>query len=584
MTPLKANTIISSILLLILLMLPYEAMAQRRRVRELKGPVVYSPPKNDSLRVDTLKNDTLKANVLKADTLSAESVKKKKQPLDAPVVYSANDSIVFTQGGFAHLYGDGKVNYENIELGAEIITMNMDSSTVYARGVIDSVGVEKGKPVFKDGETPYETKAIRYNFKSKKGFINNVVTQQGEGYVVGNNAKKGANDELFMENGRYTTCDHHDHPHFYMQLTKAKVRPKKNVVTGPAYLVVEDVPLPLAVPFFFFPFSSSYSSGFVMPSYMDDSSRGFGLTGGGYYFAVSDLMDLKLTADIFTKGSWAANMETNYNKRYKYSGSLQAGYQVTKLGDKGMPDYSVAKDFKIVWNHRQDQKASPNSTFSASVNFATSSYERTNINNLYNSQLMTQNTKTSSVSYSRSFPDQKLTLAGTFNIAQTMRDSSIAVTLPDLNITLSTIFPFKRKRAVGEERWYEKISLRYSGRLTNSLKTKDDRLFKAGFREWENAMQHNIPVQATFTLFKYLQVVPSFNYTERWYTRKVMKSYDETTRKWDTHPGDTIHGFYRVFNYSASLALSTKMYGMYQPLFMKKKEIQIRHVFTPQIS
>lgn len=436
MTPLKANTIISSILLLILLMLPYEAMAQRRRVRELKGPVVYSPPKNDSLRVDTLKNDTLKANVLKADTLSAESVKKKKQPLDAPVVYSANDSIVFTQGGFAHLYGDGKVNYENIELGAEIITMNMDSSTVYARGVIDSVGVEKGKPVFKDGETPYETKAIRYNFKSKKGFINNVVTQQGEGYVVGNNAKKGANDELFMENGRYTTCDHHDHPHFYMQLTKAKVRPKKNVVTGPAYLVVEDVPLPLAVPFFFFPFSSSYSSGFVMPSYMDDSSRGFGLTGGGYYFAVSDLMDLKLTADIFTKGSWAANMETNYNKRYKYSGSLQAGYQVTKLGDKGMPDYSVAKDFKIVWNHRQDQKASPNSTFSASVNFATSSYERTNINNLYNSQLMTQNTKTSSVSYSRSFPDQKLTLAGTFNIAQTMRDSSIAVTLPDLNITL----------------------------------------------------------------------------------------------------------------------------------------------------
>ncbi|MCS3323137.1 putative LPS assembly protein LptD [Bacteroides fragilis] len=584
MTPLKANTIISSILLLILPMLPYEAMAQRRRVRELKGPVVYSPPKNDSLRVDTLKNDTLKANVLKADTLSAESVKKKKQPLDAPVVYSANDSIVFTQGGFAHLYGDGKVNYENIELGAEIITMNMDSSTVYARGVIDSVGVEKGKPVFKDGETPYETKAIRYNFKSKKGFINNVVTQQGEGYVVGNNAKKGANDELFMENGRYTTCDHHDHPHFYMQLTKAKVRPKKNVVTGPAYLVVEDVPLPLAVPFFFFPFSSSYSSGFVMPSYMDDSSRGFGLTGGGYYFAVSDLMDLKLTADIFTKGSWAANMETNYNKRYKYSGSLQAGYRVTKLGDKGMPDYSVAKDFKIVWNHRQDQKASPNSTFSASVNFATSSYERTNINNLYNSQLMTQNTKTSSVSYSRSFPDQKLTLAGTFNIAQTMRDSSIAVTLPDLNITLSTIFPFKRKRAVGEERWYEKISLRYSGRLTNSLKTKDDRLFKAGFREWENAMQHNIPVQATFTLFKYLQVVPSFNYTERWYTRKVMKSYDETTRKWDTHPGDTIHGFYRVFNYSASLALSTKMYGMYQPLFMKKKEIQIRHVFTPQIS
>ncbi|WP_455593269.1 putative LPS assembly protein LptD [Bacteroides sp.] len=573
MTPLKANTLISIILLFVLLMLPDEAMSQRRRAREVRENMPPVALRNDSLKADTTKTDSL--------TLTPA---KKKQPLDAPVVYSANDSIVFTEGGYAHLYGDGKVNYEKIELGAQIITMNMDSSTVFARGVTDSLGVEKGKPVFKDGETPYETKAIRYNFKSKKGFINNVVTQQGEGYVVGDNAKKGANDELFMEHGRYTTCDHHDHPHFYMQLTRAKVRPKKNVVTGPAYLVVEDVPLPLAVPFFFFPFNSSYSSGFIMPSYMDDSSRGFGLAGGGYYFAISDLMDLKLTADIFTKGSWAGNVETNYNKRYKFSGSLQAGYQVTKLGDKGMPDYSVAKDFKINWTHRQDQKASPNSTFSASVNFATSSYERSNINNLYNSQLLTQNTKTSSVSYTRNFPDQKLTLASTFNIAQTMRDSSIALTLPDLNITLSTIFPFKRKRAVGAERWYEKISLRYSGRLTNSIKTKDDRLFKENFKKWENAMQHNIPVSATFTLFKYLQVSPSFNYTERWYTRKVMQEYNPETRRLETLPGDTIHGFYRVFNYSASLTMSSKMYGMYKPLFMKKKEIQIRHVFTPQIS
>lgn len=554
-------------------MLPDEAAAQRRRNREIRENI---PPV-------TLRADTLKADTATTDSLALQPAKK-KQPLDAPVVYSANDSIVFTEGGYAHLYGDGKVNYENIELGAQIITMNMDSSTVFARGVTDSLGVEKGKPVFKDGETPYETKAIRYNFKSKKGFINNVVTQQGEGYVVGDNAKKGANDELFMEHGRYTTCDHHDHPHFYLQLTRAKVRPKKNVVTGPAYLVVEDVPLPLAVPFFFFPFSSSYSSGFIMPSYMDDSSRGFGLTGGGYYFAISDMMDLKLTADIFTKGSWAGNLETNYNRRYKYSGSLQAGYQVTKLGDKGMPDYSVAKDFKITWTHRQDTKASPNSTFSASVNFATSSYERSNINNLYNSQLMTQNTKTSSVSYTRNFPDQKLTLASTFNIAQVMQDSSISVTLPDLNITLSTIFPFKRKRVIGAERWYEKISLRYSGRLTNRIKTKDDRLFKEGIAKWENAMQHNIPVSATFTLFKYLQISPSFTYNERWYTRKVMQKYNMEQRRLETLPGDTIHGFYRVYDYRASLSLSSKLYGMYKPVFMKKKEIQIRHVFTPQVS
>ena len=572
MAPLKAKILISFILLIVLLMLPDEATSQRRR----RGMIASNTAQTDSLQG----NDSLKADTVTVRIDSIAPVKK-KQPLDAPVVYESNDSTVFTLGGAATLYGSGKVNYQNIELAAEVISMNLDSSTVHAYGIKDTTGVEKGKPVFKEGDTSYDTETIRYNFKTKKAGITDIVTQQGEGYVTGSKAKKGANDEIFMEHGRYTTCDHHDHPHFYMQLTRAKVRPKKNVVTGPAYLVVEDVPLPLAVPFFFFPFSSSYSSGFIMPTYMDDSSRGFGLAEGGYYFAISDIMDLKMTGDIFTKGSWRLSGLTNYNKRYKYSGTLQADYQVTKTGDKGMPDYTVAKDFKVVWNHRQDAKASPNSTFSASVNFSTSSYERSNINNLYNSQLLTQNTKTSSISYSRSFPDIGLTLSGTTNIAQTMRDSSIAVTLPDLNITLSRLFPFKRKKAAGAERWYEKISISYTGRLTNSIRTKDDRLFKAGLSEWENAMNHNIPISATFTLFKYLQVNPSVNYTERWYTRKVKKDWDDEQGK---EVNDTTYGFHRVYDYSASLGINTKVYGMYKPLFMKKKEIQIRHVITPSIS
>ena len=564
MAPLRAKIIISFILLIVLLMLPDEATSQRRR----RGMIASNTAQTDSLnRKDSLGADTV---VVRVDSVAPT----KKQPLD---------STTFTVGGAATLYGSGKVNYQNMELAAEVISMNLDSSTVHAYGIKDTTGTIKGKPVFKEGETAYDTETISYNFKSKKAGITDIITQQGEGYVTGSRAKKGANDEIFMEHGRYTTCDHHDHPHFYMQLTRAKVRPKKNVVTGPAYLVVEDVPLPLAVPFFFFPFSSSYSSGFIMPTYMDDSSRGFGLAEGGYYFAMSDIMDLKLTGDIFTKGSWRLSGLTNYNKRYKYSGTLQADYQVTKTGDKGMPDYTVAKDFKVVWNHRQDAKASPNSTFSASVNFSTSSYERSNINNLYNSQLLTQNTKTSSISYSRSFPDIGLTLSGTTNIAQTMRDSSIAVTLPDLNITLSRLFPFKRKKAAGAERWYEKISVSYTGRLTNSIRTKDDRLFKTGISGWENAMNHNIPVSATFTLFKYLQVNPSVNYTERWYTRKINQTYNEETGRLEQNLNDTINGFYRVSNYSASLSLSTKLYGMYKPLFMKKKEIQIRHVVTPQV-
>ena len=537
MTPLKRHRFIPFLLLFACLMLSLSSGAQRRRRNPASG--------RDTLNVDT----TL------VDTLSVDTVApKKKQPLDAPVVYEANDSIVFTKGGYAHLYGDGKVNYEKIELTSAVITMNMDSSTVYARGVPDSVGVETGTPIFKDGETPYESKIMRYNFKTKKGFINNIVTQQGEGYVTSEESKKGAGDELYLRRGKYTTCDQHDHPHFYLKLSMAKVRPKKNVVFGPAQLVVEDVPLPIAVPFGFFPFNSSYSSGFIMPTYGDEMNRGFYLRDGGYYFAISDKMDLKLRADIFTKGSWALNAESNYIKRYKYSGLFQASYQVTKTGDKGLPDYSVAKDFKIVWSHRQDAKANPNQTFSASVNFATSSYERTNIGNMYNSNAMSQNTKTSSISYSRYFFDRKLTVAATTNIAQTMRDSSVNVTLPDLNISLSTIYPFKRKKAAGEERWYEKISVRYTGRLTNSIQTKDNLLFKSNLiKDWKNGMKHEIPVSATFTLFKYFNVTPSVSYTERWYTRKVMKD-------WDPNYGtngrevatDTIYGFHRVYNYNAS--------------------------------
>lgn len=570
------NKILATIIAIAIL-LPGLAETQRPK-RKTVSP--------SAAKVDKNKPEVVKIDTLMKDSLSSDSTgKKKKTQLEAPVQYSAEDSIVFTKDGYAHLYGNGKVSYQKTELNAQIISMNMDSSTVFARGVTDSLGKIKGKPEFKDGDTPYDSKTIRYNFKSKKGIISDVVTQQGEGYVVGNNAKKGANDELFMNGGKYTTCTDHEHPDFYFQMTRAKVRPKKNVVTGPAYLVVQDVPLPIAVPFFFFPFTSKYSSGLIMPTYMDDSSRGFGLTGGGYYFAINDYMDLRLTGDIYTKGSWAINAVTNYNKRYKYSGSLQANYQVTKTGDKGLKDYAVAKDFKVVWSHRQDSKANPNSSFSASVNFATSSYERTNVNNLYNSQLLTQNTKTSSVSYSRSFPEQNLTLSSTFNIAQTLADSSIAITLPDLNITLSHIYPFKRKKAVGNERWYEKIALSYTGRLTNSIKTKDDKIFHSSLtRDWINGMQHNVPISATFTLFKYFNVTPSVNYTERWYSRKIMKEYDPTTKQLLTNPGDTIYGFHRVYNYSASLGISTKLYGMYKPLFMKKKEIQIRHVLTPTVS
>lgn len=551
----------------------FYAEAQRVRGKRMRGG-----EKTDSLHRDSLALDSLGMDSLAADTT------KKKEPLDAPVIYEASDSIVFTKEGYAHLYGEGKVNYQNIELTSAVITMNMDSSTVYATGVTDTAGVETGSPIFKDGETPYESKIMRYNFKTKKGFINSIVTQQGEGYVTSEEGKKGANDEIYMRHGKYTTCDNHEHPHFYLRLSMAKVRPKKNVVFGPAQLVVEDVPLPIAVPFGFFPFNSSYSSGFIMPTYGDEMNRGFYLRDGGYYFAISDQMDLKVLGEIFTKGSWGLSAASNYNKRYKFSGSFNASYLVTKTGEKNMPDYSVSKDFRIQWSHRQDAKANPNSSFSASVNFATSSYDRSSLSSLYNPQQYSQNTKASSVSYSRNFPEIGLNISGAFNITQNTRDSSLSMTLPDVNISLNRIYPFKRKKSAGDERWYEKISLQYTGSITNSISTKDNLLFKTPLTQWENGMQHKIPVSATFNLFKYINIVPSFNYTERWYLRKVKQSYDASPTSRDHVKRDTINGFNRLYDYNLSLQMNTKLYGMYKPLFMKSKELQIRHVFTPTVS
>lgn len=551
----------------------FYAEAQRVRGKRMRGG-----EKTDSLHRDSVALDSLGMDSLAVDTT------KKKEPLDAPVIYEASDSIVFTKDGYAHLYGEGKVNYQNIELTSAVITMNMDSSTVFAKGVADTTGVETGTPIFKDGETPYESKIMRYNFKTKKGFINNIVTQQGEGYVTSEEGKKGADDEIYMRHGKYTTCDNHEHPHFYLRLSMAKVRPKKNVVFGPAQLVVEDVPLPIAVPFGFFPFNSSYSSGFIMPTYGDEMNRGFYLRDGGYYFAISDQMDLKVLGEIFTKGSWGLSAASNYNKRYKFSGSFNASYLVTKTGEKNMPDYSVSKDFRIQWSHRQDAKANPNSSFSASVNFATSSYDRSSLSSLYNPQQYSQNTKASSVSYSRNFPEIGLNISGAFNITQNTRDSSLSMTLPDVNISLNRIYPFKRKKSAGDERWYEKISLQYTGSITNSISTKDNLLFKTPLTQWENGMQHKIPVSATFNLFKYINIVPSFNYTERWYLRKVKQSYDASPTSRDHVKRDTINGFNRLYDYNLSLQMNTKLYGMYKPLFMKSKELQIRHVFTPTVS
>ena len=520
-----------------------------------------------------------------SDTISSDNVnnKKNKDALDAPVKYVANDSMVWSRGGNAFLYGSGKVNYDKIELTADIISMNMDSSVVHASGRADSTGVVQGQPVFVDGGTPYETNRISYNFKSKKGKINNVYTQQGDGFMTGRDAKKDSNNVFYIQNGKYTTCDE-AHPHFYVALTRAKTRPKKDVVFGPAYLVVEDVPLPLAIPFGFFPFTSDYSSGFIMPSYGDETERGFYLRDGGYYFAISDRMDLRLTGEIFTKGSWGVAAASSYAQRYKYSGSISFNYLVTKQGERNLPDYSVGKNFRIQWSHRQDPKAVPNRNFSASVNFATASYERSNLNSLYNPVLNSQSVRTSSVSYSRTFPNIGLTISATTNISQNVQDSTVALTLPNLTVSLSKKYPFKKKKRAGEERWYEKISLSYNGQMSNSISTKEDKVFKSNLiKDWRNGFNHRIPISATFQLFDYINITPNFSYNERWYFKKVNQSYNQALQKVER---DTVYGFNRVYNYNFSISANTTLYGFYQPAgFLKNSRVHtVRHVFKPSIS
>lgn len=539
----------------------------------------------DTTNMDSLQLAIYHHNKQVDDSIRFDSINRKKSgALDAPVTFSSEDSMVYdAKSKVARLYGNSNVKYQNMDLSSDRIQMSLDSSLVRATGTADSTGAISGTPVFTMGQDKYESDTMAFNFKTKKGFIYNVYTEQEDGYLSSQHSKRDSSGVLYLEHGRYTTCDQ-PHPDFYIALSRAKVRPGKDVVFGPAYLVVADVPLPLAIPYGFFPFTKSYSSGFIMPSYGDESSRGFYLRDGGYYFAMSDKWDLKLLGEIYTKGSWGLSVASNYRKRYRYNGSFFFSYQNTKNGDKGMPDYTEQTSFKLQWSHRQDPKSNPFSSLSASVNFASTSYERNNLNSMYNPQSYTQSLRTSSVNWSTSFSSLGMTISGSANLSQNMIDSTVSLTLPDLNISVSRFYPFKRKHMAGKERWYEKISMSYTGQFSNSIDTKEDKLFKSNLiKDWRNAFQHNIPINANFTLFNYININPSFNFTDRMYSNKVMKSWDEQAQ---TERADTTYGFYNVYNWSMSIGASTKMYGFWVPskkIFGDKIQA-IRHVLTPQVT
>lgn len=541
----------------------------------------------DTTQMDSLERAIYRHNKVVDDSIRLDSLNRKRSGgIEAPIEYTANDSLVYdARTQTAHLFGSSNVKYQNMDLASDKIYMSLDSSLVHATGTRDSSvkdGV-KNKPVFTMGQDKYETDTIAFNFKTKKAYIDNVYTEQEDGFLRGERSKRDSTGVIYLEHGRYTTCDE-EHPDFYIALSRARVRPGKDVVFGPAYLVVADVPLPLAIPYGFFPFTKRYSSGFIMPSYGDEQARGFYLKDIGYYFALSDKWDLKLLGEIYTRGSWGFSAASNYRKRYRYNGSFLFSYQDTKTGDKGLPDYARQESFKIQWSHRQDSKANPYSSLAASVNFATSSYERNNLNSLYNPQTLTQSTRTSSVSWSTTFSSIGLTLSATANLSQNMRDSTLAVTLPDLNIAVSRFYPFKRKHAVGNERWYEKISMSYTGQIGNSINTKEDKFFKSNLiKEWRNGWNHEIPISGNFTLFNYLNVSPSFRFTDRMQSAKVERSWDTAKQ---VEVADTTYGFHNIYNWNFSMGMSTKLYGFWTPnrkIFGDKIQA-IRHVLTPQVT
>lgn len=512
-----------------------------------------------------------------------------KPVLEATITYSAVDSTIADfENQKVFMYKGGVVNYQSIELKADYIMLDLVNKEVYAEGLPDSTGTKVGNPVFKDGDEEFESKTLRYNFETQKGYITEVKTSQGDGFVHSELTKKISKDEFVLRKGKYTTCDA-EHPHFYLRMTRAKVISNEKIITGPAYMVLEDFPIYFPMlPFGYFPNSTTYTSGILIPTYGEEQGRGFFLREGGYYWAANEFFDLSVRGDIYSKGSWASKLHTNYKVRYRYNGSFDFSYNLNKYSEEPLPDAKTTKGFSLTWSHSQDSKANPNRTFSANVNLSTSSFDKENSLTV-RSYLQTQ--KSSSITYSKRFENTPFNMSMNLRHSQNSRDTTISLSLPEMTMNMSKVNPFKVKSRIGPVKWYEKISFSYSGSLKNSITSKEKEiLHKSLVRDWQNGIRHSIPISLpSFNLMKYINLSPSFNYSERWYTNYVTKTYDPTYT--NPIPGglehvlvDTIYAFRRNYEYSYSLSSSTNIYGMYIMRNPNSKIKAIRHKITPSVS
>ncbi|MCK5838226.1 MAG: LPS-assembly protein LptD, partial [Bacteroidales bacterium] len=505
--------------------------------------------------------------------------------ISSKIDYQAEDSIVFDiSAQKVFLYRNAEINYETTNIKAAYIEIDFKHSLLYATFMLDSLNKEYGKPIFTEGEQNFSSKEMNYNFNTKQGLIKDVITQEGDGYIHGSVIKKLENDIINIKSGSYTTCSN-EHPHFEMRFHKAKVIPDNKIVTGPAYVVVEDVPLPIAIPFGMFPIFKGRTSGIIIPSYGESASRGFYFHDFGYYWGISDYIDLTILGDIYTRGSWALKPNLNYKKRYKYGGNFNFNFGVNRAGTEGTPDYESHKDFAIRWNHTQDPKAKPNSSFSASVNIVTGQYNR------YNPVSATDyltNTFSSSISYQKHWAG-KYHLTLNLNHSQNTIQHTIDLGLPKVSFSINRFFPFRKKEQVGRLKWYENISVNYSMNAENRISTLDTLLFNENvYKDFRNGMKHSIPITSSVKLLKFFSLTNSINYTERWYSQRIEKYWTNDTlfSNGDTLAGyvksDTIFGFQTARDFNFSSSINTRLYGMLQ--FKKGPVRAIRHVMTPSVS
>lgn len=553
--------------------------SERRRSERLARPAADTAA---AVAADTVATDVDTVMLQVADTVR----RAKKAGLDKPISGKASDSLYYDlRNKMVYIYEQGDVSYGDMNLKADFMNINLDNKNIYAYGKADTVdgAPVMTRPVFTQGTTTLNMDTITYNIESQRAKIKSIATQQGDGWLVGTSVKKMEDNTINIEGGMYTTCDQTDHPHFYLAMTKAKVIPGKKAITGPAYLVMEDVPIYfLGVPEGFFPLNTGPKSGILMPTYGEEATRGFYIRGLGYYFTLSEHMDLALTGGIYTLGSWEANVRSRYIKRYKYSGNLNFDFSSVKSGDKGDADYIKQNTFKLQWTHSQDAKANPGSTFSASVNLASSGYSKYSANTL-NDMLSTQTN--SSISYSKNWAGTPFSLSMNMAVSQNSQTKAISVTLPTVSFNVSRFYPFKRAVKIGKDRWYEKISMSYSGKLTNSVSATESDIFsRQTLDNMRNGVQHTIPVQASFNVFNYINITPSFNYNERWYFKKVDRQWNPETNM--AEELDPEYGFYRLYDYTTALSFSTTLYGMWQvrEKYKNFKLQAIRHTFSPSIS